>query len=280
MEASLHHHCGTVDHRVGGLWLTLDLTQVSLLSLYIYSGYLAKNVHIVIVVLVLVLVLIVKHHLFLRLVNCRLEDLVRPWVLLSPIVFFGFVLEVVASDIWISVADADVNAFVLQHTGDFSKHLLGVLFGVGSTLSSFKSTRMESSMPLSITQSKVSFSNKALRLRASAWRTGWGWGYTWRRDRILHCGTWAACLRLRFLRSQYWWCCDTHPHTCLHWKANCLYEGSVTCADIEDLAIPADVLRDDITQVGPVLVPIKLRAVPTSYFPYSAYRFSQKACLP
>lgn len=110
--------------------MALNLTQVSLLSLNIYSCYLAKNVHIVIVVLVLLLVLIVEHHLLFRVVDCWLEHLVRPWVLLSPVVFLGFVLEVVAADVGISVTHADVNAFVLQHTGDLSKHLLGILLGV------------------------------------------------------------------------------------------------------------------------------------------------------
>lgn len=100
--------------------MALDLAQVSLLALNIYSCYLAKNVHIVIVVLVLVLVLVVEYHLLLGVVDRWLEYLVRPRVLLSPVVFLRFVLEVVAADVRISVADADVDAFVLQHAGDLS----------------------------------------------------------------------------------------------------------------------------------------------------------------
>lgn len=100
--------------------MALELTQMSLLALNIYPCYLAKNVHIVIVVLVLVLVFVVEHHLLLGVVDCWLEDLVRPWVLLAPVVFLGFVLEVVASDVWVSVTDADVNTLVLEHSGDLS----------------------------------------------------------------------------------------------------------------------------------------------------------------
>lgn len=93
---------------------------MSLLALNIYPCYLAKNVHIVIVVLVFVLVFVVEYHLLLGVVDCWLEDLVRPRVLLAPVVFLGFVLEVVASDVWISVADADVNTLVLEDSGDLS----------------------------------------------------------------------------------------------------------------------------------------------------------------
>jgi len=118
--------------------LALELTQMSLLALNIYPCYLAKNVHIVVVVLVLVLVFIVKNHLLLRVVDRWLEDLIRPWVLLTPVVFLGFVLEVMAADVWISVTDADVDAFVLEDSGDLSKHFFGVLLGVGSALSNFK----------------------------------------------------------------------------------------------------------------------------------------------
>lgn len=100
--------------------MALDLTQMSLLALNIYPCYLAKNVHIVIVVLVLVLVLVVEYHLLLGVVDRWLEDFVWPWVLLAPVVFLGFVLEVVASDVWISVTDADVNPFVLEDSGDLS----------------------------------------------------------------------------------------------------------------------------------------------------------------
>lgn len=35
-----------------------------------------------------------------------------------------------------------------------------------------------------------------------------------------------------------------------------------TCSDVEDLAVALDVLRDDVTQVGPVLIPVEFGAVP------------------
>lgn len=37
--------------------------------------------------------------------------------------------------------------------------------------------------------------------------------------------------------------------------------GGVTCSHIEDLAVPFNVLRDDVAQVGPVLVPVEFSAV-------------------
>ena len=34
-----------------------------------------------------------------------------------------------------------------------------------------------------------------------------------------------------------------------------------TCTDVEDFAVVFDVLRDDVAEVGPVLVPVEFRAV-------------------
>jgi hypothetical protein len=65
--------------------------------------YLAQNVDVVVVVLVFLLVLIVKDHFFFGLVDSGLEDLVRPRVLLPPVVFLVLVLEVVASYVGIPV---------------------------------------------------------------------------------------------------------------------------------------------------------------------------------
>lgn len=65
--------------------------------------YLAQNVDIVIVVFVFLLVLIVKDHFFFSLVDSGFEDLIRPWVLLSPVVFLVLVLKVVASYVRIPV---------------------------------------------------------------------------------------------------------------------------------------------------------------------------------
>lgn len=78
--------------------------------------YLAEDVDVVVVVLVLLLVLIVEDHFLLSLVNGGLEDLIRPWVLLAPVVFLVLVLEVMVADIRISVGDADVDAFILQYS--------------------------------------------------------------------------------------------------------------------------------------------------------------------
>lgn len=110
-----------------------------------------------VVILVPLLLLVVKNHLLLRVVDRRLEDLVRPLVLPSPVIFLRFVLEVVVADIGVPVGDADIDPFVFEDPGDLSQHLLGVLFGVGAALGRDISTRMESSSPLSMTQSKVSF---------------------------------------------------------------------------------------------------------------------------
>ena len=65
--------------------------------------YLAQNVDVVIVVFVFVLVLIVKDHFFFSLVDSGLEDLIRPGVLFSPVVFLVLVLEVVAPYVRIPV---------------------------------------------------------------------------------------------------------------------------------------------------------------------------------
>jgi hypothetical protein len=65
--------------------------------------YLAQNVDVVVVVLVFLLVLIVKDHFLFGLVDSGLEDLVRPRVLLPPVVFLVLVLEVVAPYVGIPV---------------------------------------------------------------------------------------------------------------------------------------------------------------------------------
>lgn len=120
-------------------------------------NYLAQDVNVVIVILVLFLLLIVEDHFFFSVVNSGLEDPVRPLVLLAPFVLLALVLEVVVADVWIPIRNADIHTFVLQDPGNFSQHLLAVLLGIGPALSLPQGTKMESSMPLSITQSKVSF---------------------------------------------------------------------------------------------------------------------------
>jgi hypothetical protein len=140
-------------------------------------GYLAEDVDVVVVVLVLLLVLVVEDHFLFGLVDGGLEDLVGPWVLLAPVVFLVLVFEVVVADIGVPIRHADVDALVLEHSGDFSQHLLRVLLGVGATLHGGSLTSRESSMPLSMTQSKVSFSNTPLRFLASAWTSCCNSGY-------------------------------------------------------------------------------------------------------
>ena len=53
-----------------------------------------------------------------------------------------------------------------------------------------------------------------------------------------------------------------------------------TCSDIENFAIVFDVLGDDVSEVGPVLVPVELCAISFLFKVYSAYLFYQKGCLP
>lgn len=96
--------------------MALDLAQGTLFALNILHCYLAQNVDIVVIVLVLFLVFVVEDHLFLGVVDGGLEDLVGPRVLLAPVVFLGFVLEVVAADVWIPVANTDVDALVLENS--------------------------------------------------------------------------------------------------------------------------------------------------------------------
>lgn len=139
--------------------------------------YLPQDVDVVIVVLVLLLVLVVEDHFLFGLVDGGLEDLVGPRVLLAPVVFLVLVFEVVIADIGVSIRHADVDALILEHSGDFPQHLLGVLLGVGAALRGGSLTRRESSMPLSMTQSKVSFSNTPLRFLASAWISSSQRGY-------------------------------------------------------------------------------------------------------
>lgn len=84
-------------------WTALQFVQCALLIPESNPQYLAQNVDVVVVVLVLLLVLVVEDHFLLRLVDCRLEDLVRPWVFLPPVVLLGFVLEVMPTDIRITI---------------------------------------------------------------------------------------------------------------------------------------------------------------------------------
>ena len=69
-----------------------------------------------VVVLILLLVLVVENYLLLSLVNCWLEDFVRPRVFLTPVVLLGFVLEVMASDIRVSIRNAYVNSLIFKHS--------------------------------------------------------------------------------------------------------------------------------------------------------------------
>lgn len=85
-----------------------------------------------VVVFIALLVLIAEDDILLPLLHRRLENLVGPRVLLSPTVALVLVLEVVVSDIGIPVGNADVDAFVLEHSRDLLQHLLGVLLGVAS----------------------------------------------------------------------------------------------------------------------------------------------------
>jgi hypothetical protein len=84
-------------------------------SLHAKFIYLSKNINVMIVVLILFLVLIIKNHFFLTLVNSRLEDLVRPRVLLPPIVLLILVLKVVIPYIRVSIRDTDIHSLVFQH---------------------------------------------------------------------------------------------------------------------------------------------------------------------
>ena len=95
---------------------------------------LSHDVHVMVIVLVLLLVLILENDLLFSIVYSWLEYLVGPLVLAPPVVVLILVLKVVVPDIRVSITNADIDAFVLQHPGYFPEHLLGVLLGVGSAL--------------------------------------------------------------------------------------------------------------------------------------------------
>ena len=118
-------------------------------------SYLAQDVDVVIVVLVLLLLLVLEYQLLLGIVDCWFEDLVGPLVLPTPVVVLILVLEVVVPDVGVPVANANVDSLVLEHPRHFPQHLLRILLRVCSTLHPTTHTRMESRVPLSITQSKV-----------------------------------------------------------------------------------------------------------------------------
>ena len=106
-------------------------------------------------VFVLFFIFIVENQFFLSLLNGWFENFVRPLVFLSPVILFRFILEVVVADVRVAIRNTDVHTSVFEHSGNFSQHLLGILFRIRSALYKYLFTRIESSMPLSITQSKV-----------------------------------------------------------------------------------------------------------------------------
>jgi hypothetical protein len=102
---------GAVDHGVGRLGgLHLDDVVFPL----------PQNVDVMVVVLVLLFVLIAEDHFLLALLDCRLEDLVRPLILATPVVLLGLVLEIVVADVRVPIRHANVNSFVLEHSGYFA----------------------------------------------------------------------------------------------------------------------------------------------------------------
>ena len=76
-----------------------------------------------VVIFVLFFVLFLEDDLFLGVVDGRLEHFVGPLVLPAPTVVLILVLEVVVADVWVSVGNADVDAFVFEDPRDFSQHL-------------------------------------------------------------------------------------------------------------------------------------------------------------
>ena len=90
---------------------------------------LLEDVHIMVIILIFLLILIVKLHISLG--DVRLENFVRAWWQNRPLVFR--LLEIIAANIDIAVADADVVAFGFEHSRYLSKHLSAVLAGIGST---------------------------------------------------------------------------------------------------------------------------------------------------
>jgi hypothetical protein len=146
----------------------------------------------------------------------------------------------------VSIRDTDIHSLVFQHPWDLPKHLLRVLLGISATLCYGGDTKIESSMPLSITQSKVSFSKTSFRFLASAWTSTWLLRYTWMSYHS-HCFyIWVACPPQRSPKSQYWWCFYSRPHTSPRWKANCLYRTLYTSTNIQNFAISFDVLRNNV----------------------------------
>lgn len=75
-----------------------------------------------VVIFVLLPVLVIENDVLLSVVNRRLEDLVRPLVLSTPVVLLGLVLEVVVPDIGVPIRNADVDAPILQHSRNLSQH--------------------------------------------------------------------------------------------------------------------------------------------------------------
>lgn len=73
-----------------------------------------------VVIFVLLLVLVIENDVLLSMINGGLENLVRPLVLSTPVVLFSLVFEVMVPDIGVPVRNADVDAPILQHSGDLS----------------------------------------------------------------------------------------------------------------------------------------------------------------
>ena len=95
--------------------------------------YLAQNIHIVIVIFITLVILITKNDILLPLLDRRLEDFIRPRILLSPTVALVLILKIVISDIRIPIGNTDIYSFIFEHPGDFLQHLLRILLRVTST---------------------------------------------------------------------------------------------------------------------------------------------------
>lgn len=91
--------------------------------------YLLKHIDIVIIVLILVLILIVELNISLG--DIGLEHFIRTGTDDCPLILGH--IEIPFPNFGIPVADTDIVAFALEHSGDLPKHLPTVLAGVRPT---------------------------------------------------------------------------------------------------------------------------------------------------
>lgn len=86
------------------------------------------NVHVMVIVFIFLFVFVAENYVFLAFVDIWLENFV--WALRQSRPSVTFTFEVVITNIGISIRNANIISFILQHPRNLIKHFSGVLLRI------------------------------------------------------------------------------------------------------------------------------------------------------